>query len=69
SLLERLRSVRIELQDIGHEASGAALEVDLDPAAVDRLNERLDSLNRLLQKHRCEDETALIALREDLRER
>ncbi len=68
-LLQRLESVSIELKDIGAEAGDLASRMEIDPAAAERLRERLDLLLRLQQKHRVDDVAALITLREDLRGR
>ena len=69
ALLERLGSVSIELGDIAEEAARAANTVTLDPEQAARLQERLDVLLRLQQKHRVKDTAELIALRDDLRSR
>lgn len=69
ALLERLGSVSIELGDIAEEAARAANTVTLDPEQAARLQERLDVLLRLQQKHRVKDTAELIALRDDLRTR
>ncbi|MBL7981159.1 MAG: DNA repair protein RecN [Flavobacteriales bacterium] len=68
-LLGRLNSTIIELQDIGGEAGRNASAMTLDPREAARLQERLDLILRLQQKHRAKDTEALIALREDLRSR
>lgn len=68
-LLTRLNSVAIELKDIGSEAEKLALGVSLDPREAARMQERLDVMLRLQQKHRVKDTTSLIAVQEDLRSR
>jgi DNA repair protein RecN (Recombination protein N) len=68
-LLGRLNSVAIELQDMGAEAARSAASMTLDPREAERLQERLDLILRLQQKHRVKDTEALIALREELRAR
>ena len=68
-LAERLNSVHIELKDIGHEADALAAHVTLDPKDATRLRERLDLMLRLQQKHRVNDNEALLAIAEDLRQR
>lgn len=69
ALAERLQSASIELKDIAEEAARLASEINLDPKAADRLRERADLLNRLEQKHRVENADALIALRDELKEK
>lgn len=54
-LLGRIRSCRIELDDIGREADRAAESVDLDPAALAQAEADRDRINRLLDKHRVAD--------------
>jgi DNA repair protein RecN (Recombination protein N) len=68
-LLTRLNSVAIELKDIGSEAEQLALGVSLDPREAARMQERLDVMLRLQQKHRVKDSAALLAVQEDLRGR
>ncbi len=69
TLAERLTSVGIELKDIADEAERLAAHVNVDPKEAERLRERLDLLLRLQQKHRVTHVAALIALRDELRER
>ncbi len=69
ALGERLSSVAIELKDIADEADRLSTQVSIDPKEAERLRERLDTLIRLQQKHRVRDVEALIALRDDLRQR
>ena len=68
-LSDRLQTVAIELKDIADEAERSGAHLNLDPREAERLRERLDTLLRLQQKHRVRDVAALIALREDVRER
>ena len=51
SLLDRIRSCRIELDDVGSEARAEAEGIDLDPAALSRAEADRDRINRLLDKH------------------
>lgn len=53
ALLDRLRSVRIELDDLAREAEGQAEGIDLDPEALARAEADRDRLNRLFDKHRA----------------
>ena len=69
ALLQRLESMRLELQDVAEEAARLADHVKMDPAEAARLSERIDLINRLLRKHRATDEAALIALRDALQQR
>jgi len=53
TLLERLRSVRIELDDLAREAESQAENIDLDPEALARAMADQDRVNRLFDKHRA----------------
>ena len=66
---ERLQSSFIELKDLSEEISRVEQGVILDEARLVEVNERLSLLYALQQKHRVDDISALIALREDLREK
>jgi DNA repair protein RecN (Recombination protein N) len=68
-LLGRVNSAIIELQDIGGEAARNASAMTLDPREAARLQERLDLILRLQQKHRAKDTEELLRIREDLRSR
>jgi DNA repair protein RecN (Recombination protein N) len=53
ALLDRLRSTRIELDDLAREAESQAEGIDLDPQALARAEADQDRINRLLDKHRA----------------
>ena len=69
SLYERLETANYELQDIADELSAIAEDTEHDPERIEEVNERLDILYRLQQKHQAIDVAALIVLRNDLQER
>ncbi len=69
ALLSRVESVAIELKDIAAEAGDMAANVSMDPAAADRLRDRLDMILRLQQKHRVRSNAELLALQEELASR
>ncbi|MBK6396831.1 MAG: DNA repair protein RecN [Bacteroidetes bacterium] len=62
---ERLKSVQIELKDISQESTSISDEVQLDPQRLEIVNDRLNILNRLEQKHRVNSTQELIALKRD----
>ena len=70
ALLDRLRSVRIELDDLAREAEGQAEGIDLDPEALARAEADRDRHQRLFDKHRAstleELANALAAMEERL---
>ena len=66
SLFERLESTYIELQDLSQELDRNNNSVEFDPARIEFLNQKLDSIYSLQQKHRVESVEELIQIREEL---
>jgi DNA repair protein RecN (Recombination protein N) len=66
---ERITASYIELKDLAHEIAGAAESVDVDPARLTQVSERLDLIYNLQRKHRVETEEELLAIADDLRQR
>lgn len=64
ALSERLATCLIELRDISAEAEKLAEKTDYDPELLRQLEERLNLLNSLLQKHHLKNESELIGLRD-----
>ena len=62
----RLESIWIELKDLASEVEGEADDFQTDPASLQIQQQRLDLLNRLLQKYQVKDITTLIQIRNDL---
>ena len=69
ALAERIQSWNVEWKDILFELEDAQRKVEVNPGRLEQVEYRIDLLNRLLQKHRCNDEAALIQLRDALRQR
>ena len=67
-LTERMHSSYIELKDIAQEVNGLVDHVDFDPARLDEINSRLDTLNSLQQKFHVQNLEELIGIREKLEE-
>lgn len=67
SLIGRIESAVIELNDLGNELNNRAFSVEGDPTRLEAVTERLDILNSLMQKHKAEDIKSLIEIREELR--
>jgi len=65
-LQERIDSARIELQDIAEEAERKLNNLEMDPARLEWLEERMDTLNGLLHKFSAENIDELITLRDEL---
>jgi len=59
-LAERLASSLIEIKDITQEVSQLFDKQELDPERIKQVQERLDLLYSLLQKHHCQTEGELI---------
>ena len=64
---ERLNSCYIELKDISREISGAQEEIEFNPARLDFVNERLNLIYNLQQKHRVDSVEALMELADKYR--
>lgn len=65
-LYERLRSSIIEIKDIADETSGLEADTLHSAERLDIINQRLDSLYSLQQKHRVANNTELLALQQQL---
>jgi len=65
-LTERLRSTLIELKDISNELAQLGDDVVFNPARIEEISHRLDTLYTLQQKHRVNTIAELIAIREEL---
>lgn len=68
-LAERLDTAYIELKDIAQEVSGCVDEVDFDPAELDTINSRLDTLYDLQKKYHVSTTNELIAIRDNLQKK
>ena len=62
----RLESIWIELKDLASEVEGEAEDFQTDPASLLVQQQRLDLLNRLLQKYQVKEIATLIEIRNDL---
>lgn len=67
-LQQRLDSVSIELRDIVSEASRMVTRIEADPARLEWVQQRIDTLQTLMRKHNCDTIAALISLRDRLSE-
>lgn len=68
-LSERVNSTYIELQDVSGEFERLGEDIHHDPARIDFINERLDVIYSLQQKHRVETVADLIRIKEELEEK
>ena len=67
--VERLQSTFIEIKDLATEVGRIEQDVVLDEGRLTVVNERLDLLYTLQQKHRVEHVDALVVLRDELAEK
>lgn len=65
-LKERLKSVLIEVEDIGLELENQLENVEVNPDKLGEVDERLQILNALLKKHQVQTDTELIQIKNDL---
>lgn len=68
-LYERFQSSMIELEDISRELEKLYNETDFDPSQLEGLNERLDRIYRLEQKHQVQKSDDLLVVRDSIRDR
>jgi len=69
ALYDRLNSLLIELDDIIGEVEREESAVDFDPERAELVKEQINTIYRLLKKHRANDVVELIQLRESLQEK
>jgi DNA repair protein RecN (Recombination protein N) len=65
NLLNRIREAQIELDDIAREAELATEDIDYQPKEQEEVEERMQDIHTLQQKHKLDSADALIALREE----
>lgn len=65
-LVSRLESALIELDDLAGEVEKIAAKIDADPLKLNAVNDRLDHLYSLMQKHRAKDIDELITRKEEI---
>lgn len=67
--IDRLDSCYIELKDLSHEIASEQEEVEFNPTRLDYVNERLNLIYTLQQKHHVQTVEELIAIQTDYREK
>ncbi len=65
TLFERMNSVYLELGDIYSDTEYSSEKIEVDPGRIVQLNERLDLIYSLQQKHHVASEEELIQLRDE----
>jgi DNA repair protein RecN (Recombination protein N) len=68
-LVEQFNSALVELEEIGSEFHTIAEDTEHDGERLEEVNERLSQLFNLINKYHVQDETALIAFRDELSEK
>ncbi len=66
---QRLDTVWLELKDIAEEAEKKLADSEFDPLEMQHLEEVINSVYRLMQKHRVNDIEELLALRDEFKEK
>ncbi len=66
SLLSRTNSVQIELDDIATEIEKLSISIESDPQRLGMVNNRLDLIYSLIQKHRVNDLNELIMKKDEI---
>jgi DNA repair protein RecN (Recombination protein N) len=69
SLTSRVNSLLIELDDIARELEKEESSIEFDPERAELIKEQINTLYRLLKKHRMESVEGLLQLRQDLQEK
>lgn len=69
SLLQRLQSVQLELQDIADEVDNISNHVNYDPQKIAQLDERLSQGYKLLKKHGVQTTNELLLIQKTLEEK
>lgn len=68
-LMKRLEVLRIELKDITETVADYLDAVDSDPARLSRVTQRMNALHEAIKHFKVADESGLVALHSDLRQR
>ncbi|ANE50707.1 DNA repair protein RecN [Flavisolibacter tropicus] len=69
SLIQRLQSAYIELQDIADETDRISNHISADPALIEKINDRLSLGYKLLKKHGVKTTEELLAIKRELEEK
>ena len=65
-MLQRFESIYLEIEDLGNEIEQANETLEIDPGEQERLQEELDEVYRLQQKHRVQSVEELLSIKENL---
>jgi DNA repair protein RecN (Recombination protein N) len=68
-LSQRLETVYIEIKDIAREITEKSGNIEIDPQEIKKVQERLDLIYSLQQKHRCDTIAGLIKVQNELEQK
>ena len=69
SLIERIQSAQVELQDIAEETEHISNHINYDPARIEQINERISAGYKLLKKHGVKTTNELLQIQQQLEEK
>lgn len=69
TLIQRLHSSQVELQDIADEVDRISSHINYDPGKIAQLNDRLSAGYKLMKKHGVQTTTELLKIQEQLGEK
>jgi DNA repair protein RecN (Recombination protein N) len=69
SLIQRIQSVQIELQDIADEIDHMSNHINYEPEKIEQINERLSEGYKLLKKHSVKTTNELLTILQNLSEK
>lgn len=67
SSADRIKSIIIDINDIVDDLNSIQQRIDFDPSEIQIMHDRLDAINRLLQKHKLNFIEELIELKDNFR--
>jgi DNA repair protein RecN (Recombination protein N) len=65
-LKERVKSILIEIEDIGNELENRLDNVELNPERLEKIENQYQELNQLFKKHQVQTDEELIVIKDDL---
>ena len=69
NLYERINSINIEMDDISEEIINLSLSIEADPSLLNKINEKLQTLYKLQQKHNVATVPELVEIQKILEEK
>lgn len=69
AIMQRIENLYVELKDIAETVAAHAQNIEADPMALSRVDERMDALHEAVKRYKVADADALVELHGQLRER